>query len=282
MKTPQNLQPSFDDDISIADMINFFKSHKKMILISVIIGGIMGGLFANFTEPVYKGSVLISFAKVSGVSVVNPKVIASKSYMDNLYSKETFVNCNPYFYKDKDKDKDFNISSIVNASVTKDGDLIELRMQDKNKTVIKDCLSSIADDFLTNQNTIADPVIQLKNNSLRLAEEKLKNAEEFQSNLNNRLTRESKKIGGRLGLEDLFYSNLLSLNRKDINEIMDEINTIKIDLHSANKLASIVIPITIEKKSSLSPKLGSLLGLFLGLCLGILLPLIKQIILKIS
>ena len=69
MKTPQNIQPSFDDEISIADIILFLKSHKKMILIFVIIGGLLGGLYGNFTAPVYKGSVLISPAKIAGAFV---------------------------------------------------------------------------------------------------------------------------------------------------------------------------------------------------------------------
>jgi len=277
MKIPQNIESSFDDDISIADMINFFKFHKKMILISVIIGAIMGGLFTNFAEPVYKGSVLISFAKVSGVLVVNPKVIVSKPYMNNFYSKETLVNCNPYFYRDRDINYDYDISNIVKASVTKDGEFIELIMQDKNKTVIKDCLNSMVDDILKHQNTIADPVIQLENNKLRFAEEKLKNAEEFKNKLNDKQIRESKKNGERLS-EDLLYSLNSSI---DIKEIMNEINTIKIDFHLKNKLASRELPISIEKKSFLSPILGTLLGLFLGLCLGIFLALTKQIILKI-
>jgi uncharacterized protein involved in exopolysaccharide biosynthesis len=44
MKTPHNIQTSLDDKISITDMIRFFKSHKKMILIFVIIGTLLGGL----------------------------------------------------------------------------------------------------------------------------------------------------------------------------------------------------------------------------------------------
>ena len=59
---------------------------------------------------------------------------------------------------------------------------------------------------------------------------------------------------------------------------MSEINIIKLELSIEQiKLASEILPIRIEKKSSLSPKLGALLGLFLGLCLGILLALTKQI-----
>jgi LPS O-antigen subunit length determinant protein (WzzB/FepE family) len=280
MKTPQNIQPSFDDEISIADMIRFFKSHKKMILIFVIIGALLGGLYGNFTGPVYKGSVLISPAKIAGTFVVNPKVTLTKLDMNSYYSKETFLNCNPDFYKDKDKDKDkdidYDISTLVKASVTKDGDLIQLLMQDKNKTVIKDCLNSMVDDIRINQSIIAEPLIQLKNNELMLLEEKLKNAEEFKVKLNEKQIRELKTNGERFSV-DLLYTNMILFNSKDIKETITEINKVKIDLSSEQtKSADKVLPINIEKKSFPTPKLGALMGLFLGLCLGILMALIKQ------
>ena len=73
MKTPQNIQPSFNDEISIVDIILFFESHKKMILIFVIIGTLLGGLYGNFTGQVYKGSILIFTAKVVGAFMDNQK-----------------------------------------------------------------------------------------------------------------------------------------------------------------------------------------------------------------
>ena len=276
MKTPQNIQASFNDEISIADMIHFFKSHKKMILIFVIIGGLLGGLYGNFTSPVYKGSVLISPAKIAGAFVVNPKVTVTKLDMNSYYSKETFLNCNPDFYKDKDKDIDYDISNLVKASVTKDGDLIQLQMQNKNKTVIKDCLNSMVDDMRISQNKIAEPLIQLKNNELTLLEEKLKNAEAFKVKLNEKQIKELKTNGERF-LVDLLYTNMILFNSKDIKETMTEINKIKTDLSSEQtKPANKVLPINIEKKSFPTPKLGAVIGLFLGLCLGILIALIKQ------
>jgi capsular polysaccharide biosynthesis protein len=280
MKTPQNIQPSLDDEISIADMIRFFKSHKKMILIFVIIGALLGGLYANFTEPVYKGSVLISPAKIAGTFVVSPKVTVTKLDMNSYYSKETFLNCNPDFYKDKDKDKDkdidYDISTLVKASVTKDGDLIQLLMQNKNKTVITDCLNSMVDDMRISQNKIAEPLIQLKNNELTILEEKLKNAEEFKVKLNEKQIKELKTNGERFSV-DLLYTNMILFNNRDIKETLTEINKIKTDLSSElTKPANKVLPISIEKKSFPTLKLGVLMGLFLGLCLGILIALIKQ------
>ena len=278
MKTPQNIQPSFDDEISIADIIHFFKSHKKMIFIFVIIGTLLGGLYGNFTEPFYKGSILISPAKVAGAFVVNPKVTLTKLDMNSFYSKETFLNCNPNFYKDKDKDKDvdYDISNLVKASLTKDGDLIQLQMQNKNKTVIKDCLNSMVDDIRISQSIIADPLIQAKNIDLKILVEKLKEAEAFKVKLNDIQIKEL-RTNSELFSVDLIYTNMILFNSKDISEIITGINKIKIDLSSEQtKPASNILPINIEKKSFLTPKLGALIGLFLGLCLGILIALIKQ------
>ena len=98
MKTPKKHKPTSDEDISITDMIHFFMSHKKIILISGIIGTILSDLFANFTEKVYKGFVLISNAKISGAFVLNQKNTVTKLVMNSFYSKETFLNCNPDFY----------------------------------------------------------------------------------------------------------------------------------------------------------------------------------------
>jgi capsular polysaccharide biosynthesis protein len=280
MKTPQNIQPSLGDEISIADMIHFLKSHKKMILIFGIIGCLLGGLYGNFTAPVYKGSVLISPAKIAGAFVVNPKVIVTNLDMNSYYSKETFLNCNPDFYKDKDKDKDkdidYDMSNVVKASVTRDGELIQFQMQNKNTTVIKDCLNSMVDDIRIRQSIISDPLIQLKNIELKLAEEKLKNAEEFKVILNDKQIKELKANDERFSV-DLLYANIILFNSKEIKETLTEINKIKTDLSSEQtKPAGKVLPINIEKESFPNLKLGALLGLFLGLVLGIFISFFKK------
>ena len=302
MKTPQNMQPSFDDEISIADIILFFKSHKKMILIFVIIGTLLGGLYGNFTEPVYEGSILISPAKFAGAFVQNPTETTIQLGMNAYYSQETFVKCNPQFYKDRDEDNDeeigYEISDIVKASITKDGKLIQLQMKNKNKTIIKDCLNSTVDNVRTRQQIIADPLIQLKNidlklleekfkNDVRLLEEKFKNAESFKLKLNDIQITELKTNIERFSV-DLVYTNMILSNHKDISDTIIEINKIKRDLpieinkikrdlsSEQTKPASNIRPISIEKKNPLSLPLGARMGLFLGLCLGTLIALIKQ------
>ena len=269
MKTPQNLEPSIDDEISIADVINFFSSHKKMILILAIIGAILGSLFGKFSEPIYEGSALYSPSKISGVFVVSPTKILTMLNMNNFYSKETFANCNADFYKD------YGMSNKVKGSISKDLEFIQLHMQDKNKTVIKDCLNSVVGDIKANENKIIGPYIQFKNNELRLAEEKIKKSLEFKSKLNGIRIKELETNGNNI-LVNLTILEVLS--NIEYGQIKTEINNINTELLlEETKVGDKVLPINTKKKSSLSPKLGALLGLFLGLSLGILLALKKKI-----
>jgi hypothetical protein len=281
MSTPQNIQPSFDDEISIADIIHFFKSHKKFILICLILSGILGGLLGEYVGPIYKGSVLISPAKIASKFVVDPKITLTKLDMNSYYSKETFLSCNPNFYKGKDKDKDkdidYDMSDIVKASITQDGELIELTMNQKNKAVIKNCLDQIISDIRQSQNLIAEPLIGSKKNELTLAEEKLKVSEEFKNKLNDKQIKELKTNDSRFST-DLLYTNMLMLNASDIIQLMDQINKIKTELSSEQtKPADKVLPINIEKKPYPSLKHGMLLGLLLGFGLGLLISIVRQI-----
>jgi hypothetical protein len=264
-------QTPFDDEISLLDIIQFFKGNLRGILFFVIIGGILGGIYGKNAGPMYKGSVLISPAKVAGQFVANPEITLTKLNMNSYYSKETFLSCNPDFYKDKDKDKDidYDISDIVKASITKDGGLIELTMNQKNKAVIKNCLDQMINDIRQSQNRIAEPLIESKKIELSLAEEKLKISEEFRTKLNEKQIKELKTNDARFSA-DLLYTNMLMLNANNIEQIMNQLNKIKTELSSEQtKRAENVLPINIERKSYPSPKIGLLLGLFLGGSLGL-------------
>ena len=274
MKTSQNIPPRFDDEIRLLDIFYFFKLHKKFISTLMTLGMILGGFFANLYGPVYEGTALISPAKISGNFALTPKNTLIKLKMNNYYSKETFLNCNAYL----DKDIDYDMSNIVNSSVTKDGDLIRIDMQHKNKTLIKNCLDSIINDIRDIQNKISAPLIQSKNNELMLAKEKLRVNEEFKNKLNYELLKELKKNSDPLNtISSLIYANLISSSNLQIKQTTAEISKLTFDLSSEQtNEAHNIMPIAI-KKSFPSVKDGALFGLFLGLCLGILIALLKQI-----
>ncbi len=275
---PKNQTP-FDDEISLLDIIHFFKTNFKRILFFAIMGGILGYLNSKLAKPVYDGSVLISPAIVAGSFVVDPKITLTKLDMNSYYSKETFLACNPTFYKDKDKDKDidYNMSDIVKASITKDGNLIELTMSHSNKDIIYACLENITADINANQNIISDPLIESKKIKLRLVEEKLKLGEEFREYLNDKQIKNLKTTKQRFAT-DVLYANIVINNASEIKALLDQINQIKTELSSEQtKGAGKVLPINIERKKSIPT---TKIGLFLGVLLGLLISLFIQIKLK--
>jgi hypothetical protein len=191
--------------------------------------------------------------------------------MNSYYSKETFLACNPMFYKDKDID--YDMSDIVKISITKDGNLIKLIMSDSNKETIHTCLESITADINASQKIIALPLIESKKTELNLVETKLKLAEEFHTQLNEKQIKNLKTNEQRFST-DVLYANIVLNNSSEIKTLLDQINRAKTELSSEQtKDAGKVLPVNIERKSFPSEKLGLLLGLFLGGILGIFISL---------
>lgn len=263
---PKNQTP-LDDEISLLDIIQFFKTNFKRMLFFIIMGGILGYLYGKLAPPEYDGSVLISPAKVAGQIVVEPNITLTMLNMNSYYSKETFLACNPTFYKDKDKDQDavidYDMKDIVKTSITKDERLLKITMSHSNKETVKACLDNIAISINASHKIIADPLIESKKNQLNLAETKLKLAEEFYEAL------KSSQIKNLKTNEHRFSSNALYTIFLDktfeVSRLLDEINDIKTQLSSGEtNSAGMVLPVSIERKSFPSPKLGLLIGLFLG------------------
>jgi hypothetical protein len=273
--SPKNQTP-FDDEISLLDIIQFFKANFKRILFFIILGGVLGGLYGKLASPVYDGSVLVSPALVAGNYVIDPKITLTKLNMNSFYSKETFLACNPTFYKDKDKDIDYDMSDIVKVSITKDENLIELKMESSNKETIHTCLESITSNINASQKTIADPLIESKKTELNLVEKKLKLAEEFREQLNDKQIKNLKTNEQRFST-DVLYANILLNNASEIKTLLDQINKVRTELSSEQtKDAGKVLPINIERKSFPSEKLGLLIGLFLGGVLGFFISLFRN------
>ena len=272
MTPPQPLknQTPFDDEISLLEIIQFFKANIKRILFFVMMGGILGGLYGKLADPVYKGSVLISPAKVAGNLVIDPKITLTKLNMNSYYAKESFLACNPTFYKDKDKDKDidYDMSDIVKISITKYGNLIKLIMSDSNKETIHACMESITADINASQKIFAHPLIESIKTELNIVETKLKLAEEFRTQLNDKQIKNLKTNEQHFST-DVLYANIILNNASEIKTLLDQINRAKKELSSEQtKDAGKVLPVNIKQKIFPSPKIGLLLGIFLGGILG--------------
>ena len=268
MTTKPPTQTPFDDEISLLDIIQFFKTNIRRILLFVMMGGILGGLYGKFADPIYEGSMLIAPAKVAGNFVNDPKVILTKLNMNSYYSKEAFLACNPMFYKDKDKDIVYDMSGIVKTAISKDGSLISVAITGSHRETIIDCLNVIENDIKLSQLIIAEPLIEMKKNDIQVAQNKLKISEDTRQKLNFKRRKELKTTEIRL-LTDVLYANIMLSITSEITTLMDKINQMTADLSlEQTKGAGKALPINMERKSFPSLKLGLLLGGILGGILG--------------
>lgn len=90
-----------------------------------------------------------SYPQKPAAYVIDPKVTLTKLNMNSYYPKETFLACNPEFYKDKDID--YDMPDMVKTTITKNGSLLDLSVIHKKKSVITDCLMHIEHDIQTSQ-----------------------------------------------------------------------------------------------------------------------------------
>jgi ribosome-binding factor A len=164
------------------------------------------------------------------------------------------------------------MSEIVKASITKDGALLSLKMENKEKSIIINCLTNIESNIQLSQRTIAEPLIEIKKNEMILAQNKLQISEDFRNKLNDKRLKDLKTNELRFST-DVLYANIVLSNASEIKTLMDQLNKSKTDLSpEQTKDAGKLLPINIERKKFPSLILGGFLGLFLG----IMVALIKQ------
>jgi hypothetical protein len=150
-------------------------------------------------------------------------------------------------------------------------------MSDSNKETIHACLESIVSNINASQKSIVDHLIESKKTELNLAETKLKNAEEFLKQLNDKQIKNLKPNEQRSST-DVLYANIVLNNASEIKTLLDDqINRVKTELSSGQtKDAGKALPINIQRKSFPSEKLGLLIGLFLGGVLGFFISLFRN------
>ena len=159
MKAKQRIQPAFNDEMSFTDIIQFLILNTRVITTFVILGALLGGLYGQFSKPIYNGSILLAPAKISGALIENPQKTMSifKAKYSHL-SKETNLSC-PL---DVFKNINFNNPDNSNFSILKEINLIKISMQSTDETTINNCLNQTADEISLSQNKIAQPLIDFK------------------------------------------------------------------------------------------------------------------------
>ncbi len=272
MKTQKKIQSSVDHEISLTDIIQFLIFNKNLIIKCIILGGILGGLYGQFSKPIYNGSILLAPAKISGALIENPqKTISIFKAKYNDFSKETVSLCPSESFKGIN----FSNPDGGNFSTQKEINLIKISQQNINKAIINNCLNQVADEIIINQNKIAQPIIEFKKNQIIATEDKLK----ILMDLGNKIDiKQIKEINTNTMTfaNDVLLANIIQNNISEIRQF-NEWNFKNKSDSLLNDLAHKASDVKIERKSFPSFKYGAFFGIILGFALGFIIALTKKI-----
>ena len=277
MKAKQRIQPAFNDEMSFTDIIQFLILNTRVITTFVILGALLGGLYGQFSKPIYNGSILLAPAKISGALIENPQKTMSifKAKYSHL-SKETNLSC-PL---DVFKNINFNNPDNSNFSILKEINLIKISMQSTDETTINNCLNQTADEISLSQNKIAQPLIDFKKNQITATENKLKILTELGNQIDIQKIKEINTNKATFK-DDLLYANIIQNNISEIRLLNEWSLKNKQDI-VLDDLAHKVSGVNIERKPFPSFKYGAFFGLLLGFGLGLLIALMRQIKVSLS
>lgn len=255
---------SFDDEISLLNLIQFFKTNFKIIVFFIVIGGTLAGLYGKFESPIYKGEMILYPPKISGKFLVEPEIIFSKIKLNSYFSKEVLLACNPAY---KDGDYIYKLSDTVKISTTKNNLYFMVSMSNESVERITDCLGAIHNHFVLKQILPSKPNTDILEAQIEIARNKLQITE----NMKQKLVSNSLDSPKSEHLHNILILDALN-NNDQILKIKAELSASQTNIFQGQDLL-----INIQEEKLLSPQLRIFLGLFLGGILGLFIILLRDI-----
>lgn len=227
-----------NDQISLLEIVDFFKESWKKILLGGVISGTLGAGYALITPSIYQATANIQGAKVANADVEAPATLIEKMKMPTYYSSNTFIECKVENSYEPGK----AIANGLNPTLTKNASIITIRYKEKSAEDAKKCLESVLADIRKNQDEIATSILQTKKNQLANLKQKLETGEKLLKTLN------SKKLDFDFSEPKFSASTLLlatTLSKE--NEVKDlslQIRDLEMSLaEPQTKSASFIVPV---------------------------------------
>lgn len=249
-----------DDELSLIEVIDFFRESWKQIVLSGIIGSSIGVGYALITPSIYQATANIQVAKVAGADVEAPNILLEKLKMPMYYTQATFTACN-----EMDSQEPGNaIAKAIKPTLSKTAPIISITFKDKSSEDAKRCLESILNEIRTNQNVLAKPILESRNNQLATLRQKLESAEKISKILSTK-NPSFDFSDSKFSASTLLLATTLS-KENEVKDLRTQISDLEIALaEPQTKEAFLTTPIyapsaRVEPKRSLIVLLGGIIG----------------------
>lgn len=265
----QSFNQSFEDEISLKDIIDFLIESWKAILVTGLLGVLVSATYLIVTPNQYQATAQIQMAQIStsnnnnnnkntnplGVNIEEPNLLMARLKLPTTYSDEVIRACG---FENASSPAESLASSAKFSAVKGVDSMIELKINRDGKEIAINCAQALFESIKTSQNQIIKPYIEESKALLVKYEARLANSQSFISRAD--------KSGAALSAAYL-------ANRDEVKFLTEEILRLNTFITTADtrqaKLASPIYAsdIAVFPKKTISLIVGLMVGLFLGLLL---------------
>lgn len=264
------IQTQVDGEITLLDILRFFKATWKSIAVAGITGITLSITYLVVTPKQFEAVVQITMAQIGaannnninplGVNIEEPSLLIARMSSPTSFTPQVIEACG---LQDK-----ANAASVLSKSIKLTipkgvANVVELKTFGPSSQAAEQCNLAVFELIKTTQSLIVGPYIAEAKVKLDDDVERLAKAKDLVS--------KADKSGSAIGAAYLS-------TRDEIRYLLDEITTLKnIVTSSQNRVTRLVAPIY-AADTPISPKKGVTLaaGLFGGLCLGLLIAISRR------
>ncbi len=267
----QSFNQSFEDEISLKDIIDFLIESWKAILVTGLLGVLVSAAYLIVTPNQYQATAQIQMAQISasnnnnntnplGVNIEEPNLLLARLKLPTTYSDEVIKACG---FENASSPAESLASSAKFSAVKGVGSMIELKINRDSKEIAINCAQALFESIKASQNQIIKPYIEESKALLVKYEARLANSQSLVSGAD--------KSGAALSAAYL-------ANRDEVKFLTEEILRLNTFITTADtRQAKLVSPIYASDAAVFPKKTMSLIiGLMVGLFLGLLLVIIKK------
>ncbi len=255
-----------EEEISLIDIIDFFKNGWKFILATAIVTTLIGTGYTFIATPRYQATAVFQTAKVADKDVEPPNVLIEKIKIPTYFSQKTFDECG----LSELSEPGVALSKRLNPTLSKTAPFITISYKSKSPEIAKNCLINVIADIATQQNEIAKPLLDTKKNQLNSLKDKLLQTENLTKSLSLKAPKNFDFNDSKFSANSLLLATLLN-KESEMSDLQNEVNNAEIALiEPQTKGTYLTTPIympnvPVEPKVSLIILGSALAGLFLGI-----------------
>lgn len=261
----QSFNPSFEEEISLKDIIDFLVESWKAILVTGFLGVLVSAAYLIVTPNQYQATAQIQMAQISasnnanplGINIEEPNLLMARLKLPTTYSAEVIKACG---LENTSSPAESLVSSAKFSGVKGVGSMIELKINRDSKEIAINCAQALFESIKTSQNQIIKPYIEESKALLVKYEARLVNSQSLVSRAD--------KSGAALSAAYL-------ANRDEVKFLTEEILRLNTFITTTDtRQAKLVSPIyasdiAVFPRKTMSLIIGLMAGLFLGLLLVI-------------